>query len=85
MKKGWLIKILKKPLVKGVLKSVPFVGDVVDNITTETENSPAGSLDKGDLVMRIVRLVVLIGILYFVFSGKIDMEQAEDIKEFITD
>ena len=83
MKKGWLLKLINKPLIKGVLKSVPFVGDVVDNITEGTFQAPEGTLDKNKLYYSIWRLTILCVLLYLVFSGKISFEDAEQAKEFI--
>ena len=85
MKKGsgWLLKLINKPLIKGVLKSVPFVGDVVDNITEGTFEAPEGVLDKNKLIYSTVRLIILCVLLYLVFSGKISFEDAENAKEFI--
>ncbi len=79
------MKLISNPIVKGVLKSIPLVGDVVDNITIETQDSPAGSLNSVDLVSRMIRLAVLVVLMYLVLSGKIGMEDAEEAKQFITD
>ena len=83
MKKGWLMKALNRPLLRGLVKSIPFVGDIADNVLTETSNSPAGEFDPKDMWLRVVRLAILVVLLYLVFSGKIDMDQAEDAKEFL--
>lgn len=83
MKKGWLIKLLKKPLIKGVLQSVPFVGDVVENVTEGTFQSPEGNLDKNKLIFQVIRFAALAVLLYLVFSGKISFEEAENAKEFL--
>lgn len=80
-----LIKFLNRPLVKGLLKSIPFVGDIVENINEETPQAPQGTLDKKKLVIQLIRLAVLVGILYLVFSGKLTMEEAEEYKDFIND
>ena len=84
MKKGWLLKLIKKPLVKGLLGSIPFVGDVVDNVLTETENSPAGKLDPKDMIVRLVRLAVLLALIALAIGGKISFDDADRAKEFIT-
>ncbi len=78
-----LLNILNKPLFKGLIKSIPIIGDLADNILTETVKSPAGSVDKGDMVTKLVRLALLVGLLYLVFSGKLDMDQADTAKDFL--
>ena len=83
MKKGWLLKLINKPLIKGVLKSVPFVGDVVDYITEGTFEAPEGVLDKNKLIYSTVRLALLCVLMYLVLSGKISFEDAEQAKDFI--
>ena len=83
MAKNRLLDFLKKPIVKGLIKSIPFIGDIADNVLTETNTSPAGEVDKGDLITKVIRLALLVGLLYLVFSGKLNMEDAEGYKEFI--
>ena len=83
MKKGWILRLINKPLIKGVLKSVPVLGDLVDNITESTFDAPEGVLDKNKLIFQIVRIAILCILLYLVFSGKISFEEAEDAKQFL--
>ena len=83
MGKGKLLNFLQKPLIKGLIKSIPFVGDLGDNILTETSKSPAGTMDKNDMVTKLIRLGLLVVLLYFVFSGKLDMDSAEEFKDFL--
>ncbi|GAG88565.1 unnamed protein product [marine sediment metagenome] len=79
-----ILSFLKKPMIQGLVKSIPFVGDVADNMLTSTDRTGEGQLDTKQLGFQLVRLAVLAGILYLVFSGKIDMDAAEDYKEFLT-
>ena len=83
LKKGWLVRVLDRPLVKGVLKSVPILGDVVENITEGTFDAPEGMLDKNKLMFQVLRIAILCVLLYMVFSGKIDFEEAEQAKQFL--
>jgi len=78
-----LLKLLNKPLIKGIVKSIPFIGDLGTNILEETTNTKPGQLDKNELFYSLVRLGVLVTLLYLVFSGKLSMEDAEGFKEFI--
>ena len=77
-------KLLQRPLIRAILRSVPFVGDVVDNLDKETMDSPKGTFDPGDMTTKLIRLAVLVGLMYFVFSGKLSMEEAESAKSFIS-
>ena len=83
LKKGWLVRVLRQPLVAGVLKSVPMLGDVIENITEGTFDAPEGTLDKNKLMFQVLRIAILCVLLYMVFSGKIDFEEAEQAKEFL--
>ena len=78
-----ILNFLNRPFIKGLIKSIPIIGDVADNVLTETSKSPAGQMDKEDLVYKLVRLALLIGLMYLVFSGKLSMDQAEGAKDFI--
>ena len=80
---GWLMKLINKPLIKGALKTVPILGDLVDNLTEGTFDAPEGVLDKNKLIFQIVRITILVVLLYLVFSGKIDFDEAEQAKEFL--
>lgn len=79
MEKG-IGKFLNRPLVKAVLKSVPFVGDVVDNLDNDT---PKGELDVKQAWFSVVRLAIVGTLLYLALSGKISWEEAEQGKEFL--
>ena len=83
LKKGWVIRVLRHPLLKGVLKSVPIIGDVVENLTESSFEAPEGMLDKNKLMFQVLRIAILCVLLYMVFSGKIDFEEAEQAKEFL--
>ena len=83
LKKGWLLRVINRPLVKGLLKSVPMLGDVVENLTESSFEAPEGVLDKIKLMFQVLRIAILCVLLYMVFSGKIDFEQAEQAKEFL--
>lgn len=83
MAKGKILAFLNRPLIKGLIKSIPFVGDVADNILDEQPGSPSGQVNRSDLTSKLIRMGILLGILYLVFSGKLSMEEAEGYKEFI--
>lgn len=83
MPKGKIIKFLNRPLIKAVLKSVPFVGDIVQNIDDESFESPKGSFNPAAMVPVVIRLGALIVLAYFVLKGTITMEDAENVKELI--
>lgn len=78
-----LLNFLNKPFIKGLIRSIPFVGGVADNVLEETTRSPAGSLDKDKLAYQLIRLAALIAVMYFVFKGTMTEEDAEFFKDFI--
>jgi hypothetical protein len=71
-------KLLSKPLVKGILKSLPIVGEVVTNVDNENK-AKKGQLDLEELGQAIIRLVILISIII----GALSIEDAESIKDII--
>ena len=83
MPKGKLIKFLNRPLIKGVLKSVPFVGDIMQNIEDDSFEHPTGHFNPVGMVPVIIRLLALIALAYFVLKGTITLEDAEGVKELI--
>jgi len=82
-KQGWLLKLIKNPLIKGVLKSIPIVGDVVQNIDDESFESPKGTFSPVAMVPVILRILFLIALAYFVLRGDVSIEDAESVKELI--
>ena len=78
-------KILTSPIVKGVLTKLPFgVGSLVSEVVNST-STPEGNINKEQLIHNAIKIVIYIVLIYMVFSGKIDFEQAEQAKEFITE
>jgi len=79
-----ILSFLKRPIVAGVLKSVPFgIGSLLQNVLGEVGG--AGNVDKKELPAQLVKIGIYVVLLYLVFSGKLDMSQAEDFKDFIND
>ena len=83
MVKGKILGFLQKPAIRGIVKSIPFVGEMFSNVLTETSHSPAGKVDKEDLIPTLVRMGVVIVLLYLALSGKISFDDAEAAKELI--
>ena len=52
---------------------------------TETSNSPAGKVDKEDMIPTLIRMGVVIVLLYLAMSGKISFDDAEAAKDFLND
>ena len=77
-----IIKFLTKPLIAGVIKSIPFgIGSLAANVLGEVGG--AGNVDKKELMPQLVKIGIYVVLLYLVFSGKLDMSQAENYKDFI--
>ena len=81
--KSKLLGFLQKPAIRGLIKSIPFVGEMASNVLTETSNSPSGKVDKEDLIPTLVRMGVVIVLLYLAMSGKISFDDATNAKEFL--
>ena len=81
---GKIIKFLNKPLIAGVIKSIPFgIGSLAANVLGEVGG--AGNVDKKELMPQLVKIGIYVVLLYLVFSGKLNMEDAESYKDFIKD
>ena len=78
-----IIQFLKKPFIKGLIKSIPFIGDIADNMLEETTASPSGSLDKNKLIFQIIRMAALIVMMYLVFKGTLTEDDAEFFKDYL--
>ena len=77
-----IIKFLNKPLIAGVVKSIPFgIGSLASNILGEVGG--AGNVDKKELMPQLVKIGIYVVLLYLVFSGKLNMETATEYKDFI--
>ena len=76
-------KFLNRPLVKAFTKSIPIIGDISDNMESDTFESPQGTVDNKKLIYMLVRFAVLVALLIAVLKGGISMEQAEQAKEFL--
>lgn len=71
-------KLLQNPIIKGVLKSVPILGDVMTN--SENENGQKkGKIDPTELVQALIRLIIVIAIL----KGLVSTDEAENIMDAI--
>ena len=57
-----------------------FTGGTVSNIVENTDDSPSGSIDKIKALGVILTGLILI---YLVVSGKISLEDAENLKELV--
>ena len=76
-------KILTSPIVKGVLTKLPFgIGSLVGEVVNSTA-SPEGSINREQLIHNVIKIAIYVVLLYLLFSGKIDMEQAEFGKDFV--
>ena len=83
MKKGWLIKLINKPIIKGVLKTIPFAGDIIQNIEDDSFQHPTGTFNPVAMIPVIIRLLFLIALAYFVLRGDVSIEDAQDVRELI--
>lgn len=64
--KDKLKKITKSPVVKGILKTIPFgVGDLVGGIMDETSKSKSGAISTEELSPRVAKLVMYGTLLYY--------------------
>ena len=72
------MKLFKNPLIRGIIKSIPILGEVVTNVDNENA-SKKGSVDWAEVVQAIVRLIIVIAIL----KGVLSSDAAESIIDII--
>ncbi len=76
-------KLIFSKVGKGLIKSIPFVGDMAANIMDDN-NSEAGTLDKKELPVQIVRMAILGVIVFAALKGWISFDDAEAAKGLVT-
>ena len=72
------MKLFKNPLIRGIIKSIPILGEVVTNVDNENA-AESGSVDWAEVVQAIVRLIIVIAIL----KGVLSSDAAESIIDVI--
>ena len=77
-------KILTGGFVKGIIKSIPWVGEVASNVLDDN-GTESGKVDKKELPSILIRIGIIAVLLYLAMIGKIGWDEAEQAKEFITE
>jgi hypothetical protein len=81
-----LFKAINKPVVRGLLKSIPFgVGSIAGNVLDETATSASGEVDKQNIGPQVVKLVIYGIIIYMFLNQGVDLDQLEQIKDLMSD
>ncbi len=81
--KNNLLKFINKPLIKGVLKSLPFgVGSLAQNVLSETNG--VGNIDQEELPAQLFKIVVYGVLIYLILSGNLSFDDAESVKDLIS-
>ena len=76
-------KILTSGVARTALDMIPFgIGSTISQVLNKND-TPEGSISREALVKSLVKLGIYAVLLYLVFSGKLDMSDAQDYKEFI--
>ena len=81
-----LSKVLSNPLVKGLIKSIPFgVGSLASNVLDETTTSPTGKWDLKTILPQLLKLAFYGYLAYQFLHGTFteeDIKQAQKIINF---
>lgn len=72
---SFLTKTVTGKLITGVADS--FTGGAVSNAVEPSEDYPSGKINWSKLMGTVVGLVLI----YLVVTGKIDLKQAEELKQ----
>ncbi len=79
-----VLKFLNKPLIGGILKSLPFgIGSIAQNVLSPVNG--VGSLDKKELPAQLFKIALYAILVYMVVNGKLSWDDAESAKELIGD
>ncbi len=79
-----VLKFLNKPLIGGILKSLPLgIGSIAQNVLSPVNG--VGSLDKKELPAQLFKIALYGVLLYMLLSGKMDLSTAEEYKDLLTD
>jgi hypothetical protein len=60
-------------LIKGVAKSTPVLGDIVENLTSQ--DGGEGRIHFGKLAFQVIRIIVLLFMIYEYYQGNIPLEK----------
>lgn len=79
-------KVLTSPLVKGLIKAVPFgVGDIAGNVLDEVKGSDeAGKVHWPSVTPQIIKLLIYAALALAVLKGWVTFEEAENAKDLVT-
>ena len=74
------MKLLQRPVIRGFLKTLPIIGDILESVDSNTVDSPSGEMNHKEMWVKLARLVILGTLLYFVLTNKVSLEDAEAAK-----
>jgi hypothetical protein len=79
-------KVVTSAPVRTALGFLPFgVGSAANELLSFQPKQPEGHLQSDRWIFHVIKLSIYAVLLYMLLSGKIDMEQATQAKEFITE
>ena len=75
-------KFLTSSIGLGLIKMIPVVGPLANNVLNENNSSP-GEVDHKELASDVVQAAMMILVLIYLL-GWIDFDQAQEAKELIS-
>lgn len=69
-----------KTLITALIDIVPLVGNIRDNIASE--DGGKGKLHYVKLIKSVVRLIIALGVIYLIATGKAEVDDLKIIKGF---
>lgn len=77
-------KIITSPLIKGLIKSIPFgVGSLAGNVLDEVEGSPSGAADWKTITPQLIKLGLYAVLVYLILNGTITADDAKDAQKIL--
>lgn len=79
--KSKVLVLLGKPIVSGLVKSIPFgIGSLAANLLDNLNGTKAGQIDKRTISPIIIKIVIYAAIGLAISKGWLSIEHAEIIK-----
>lgn len=71
-------------VLNGLAHKLPIIGDAMTVISDKDHGSPQGEMNWPKFMTMVLRYAVLGVIAYYVFKGEISIDDADAIKDIIT-
>jgi len=71
--------MLLKTIFQTIKSLIPVVGEIQENIKSNTDASPYGHFSKPAFIKQIVRLLIALVAVYLFATGKLSVDEVKDL------